>query len=117
MSPALTCAAPGCEQPVPRTNHTGRPAIYCSPACRPSHNRTPRRAGVVVEVDHPDTSPDGRPAERVWTVQLRRGEHRVVIADGLGWPSATSLARAIGDLLGPAPRSRPRPPAPGQVTR
>jgi hypothetical protein len=99
MSPAVTCAAPGCDQPVHRTNHTGRPAIYCSPNCRPSHNPTPRRAQVVVEVEHPDISPDGRPADRVWTVQLRRGEHRVVIANDLGWPSANALARGLTDLL------------------
>jgi hypothetical protein len=104
MSPAATCAAPGCDQPVSRTNRTGRPAIYCSPACRRSHNRTPRRAGVIVEVEHPDISPDGRPADRVWTVQLRRGEHRVIIADDLGWPTANSLARQLDDLLNPTPK-------------
>jgi hypothetical protein len=103
MSPAAMCAAPGCEQPVHRTNHTGRPAIYCSPACRPSRNRTPRRAGVVVEVEHPDISPDGRPADRVWTVQLRRGEHVVTIADDLGWPTANALARELNDLLDTTP--------------
>jgi hypothetical protein len=104
MSPAAaTCAAPGCEQPVQRTNHTGRPAIYCSPECRPSRNRTPRRAHVVVEVDHPDISPDGRPADRVWTVQLRRGDHRVVIADDLGWPTANALAHELNHLLNTTP--------------
>lgn len=101
--PAATCAAPDCEQPVPRTNHTGRPAIYCSPGCRPSHNRTPRRAGVTVEIEHPDVSPDGRPADRVWTVRLRKGEHRVVIADNLGWPTANALAHQLNDLLNTTP--------------
>jgi hypothetical protein len=108
---AMTCARPDCTNPVP-PNRTGRPAIYCSPACRPSH----RPSAVTVEVDHPDTSPDGRPPERVWTVRLRRGEHIVVIADGLGWPTATALARQLDDLLTTRPaRDDPRP-APGQET-
>jgi hypothetical protein len=65
-----------------------------------------------VELDHPAASPDGRPTERVWAVRLRRGELVVEIADGLGWPSATALARALDDLLAP----RPRPAAPGRPT-
>ncbi|MGH9094440.1 MAG: hypothetical protein ACRDXE_04705 [Acidimicrobiales bacterium] len=103
MSSAATCAAPGCEQPVHRANHTGRPAIYCSPQCRPSRNPTPRRAQIVVEIEHPDISPDGRPADRVWTVQLRRGQHRVAIADDLGWPSANALAHDLNALLNTNP--------------
>jgi hypothetical protein len=104
MTAAVTCAATGCEQPVHRTNHTGRPAIYCSPACRPSRNPTPRRAQIIVDVEHPDTSPDGRPAERVWTVILRRGQQRVIIADDLGWPTANALAHQLTDLLDTSPQ-------------
>ncbi|MGH9284818.1 MAG: hypothetical protein ACRD0M_03970 [Acidimicrobiales bacterium] len=91
-----TCAAPGCDRPVPRGG-TGRPAIYCSLACRPSYHRP----GILVEIDHPDASPDGRPTERVWTVRLRRGQRAVVIADNLGWPSAHALARQLNDVIHP----------------
>ncbi|MGI8984749.1 MAG: hypothetical protein ACR2HM_09505 [Acidimicrobiales bacterium] len=63
---------------------------------------------VLVEVDHPDASPDGRPPERVWIVRLRRGQQVVVIADDLGWPSAHALAGALGDLLHPGPRQKGR---------
>jgi hypothetical protein len=104
MTAAVTCAAAGCERPVLRTNHTGRPAIYCSPACRPSRNRTPRRAQIVVDIEHPDTSPNGRPADRVWTVVLRRGEQRVTIADDLGWPTANALAQQLNRLLDTSPQ-------------
>src|SRR5258708_28058026 len=98
------------EQPVHRTNHTGRPAIYCSPACRPSRNRTPRRAHVVVEVEHPDVSPDGRPTDRAWIVALRRGERHVVIADDLGWPTANARAPELNGLLNTTPPPTPGPP-------
>ncbi len=103
MTPApVACAAPGCANSVPRRRGPGRPAVYCSPACRP----TPRRPRILIEVDHPDVSPDGRPVERVWTVRLRRGRRVVVIADDLGWPSANALAGALDDLLRPSARQK-----------
>ena len=94
---SVGCAAPGCTNVVTRRTGPGRPAVYCSPTCRAS----PHRPGVLVEVDHPDTSPDGRPVRRVWTVRLRRGHNVVVIADDLGWPSAQALAGQLNDLLHP----------------
>ena len=105
-----TCAATGCANPVPATPR-GRPALYCPPACRPSRQRHP---GVTVELDHPTTSPDGRPTERVWAVRMRRGEHVVVLADGVGWPTATALARQLEDLLHPA--RRPSAATPQETT-
>jgi len=104
----VTCAAPGCTNRLPRTNRPGRPAIYCSADCRPTRTRAAvRRADVVVEVDHPDSSPDGRPTERVWAVRLRRGQHVVVIADDLGWPTANALAHDLNDLLANSPHEGP----------
>ena len=103
----LVCAAPGCEEPVPRTHRQGRPAIYCSPEHRPSAATNPprrRTSTVVVEVAHPETSPDGRPADRVWTVRLRRGTITVIIADNLGWPTANALHQQLANLLGPTPQ-------------
>ena len=98
-----SCAREGCEEPVVRKPR-GRPAIYCSPSCRPGAQRA-RRPAVVVDVEHPDTSPDGRAARRVWTVALRRGTKAVTIADNLGWPSAHALARQLEDLLDPVPHT------------
>ena len=95
-----TCAAAGCDNPVPHTSRR-RPPIYCSPACRPSRRSQP--SSLYVEVDHPHTSVDGRPVERLWTVRLRRGTRAVVIADNLGWPSANALAHELFDLLTPKP--------------
>ena len=97
MMPAVACVAPGCANLVARSPRPGRPAVYCSPECRTK----PRQPRIIVEVDHPDASPDGRPVQRVWAVRLRRGQRVVVIADGLGWPSATALAGQLDDLLRP----------------
>jgi hypothetical protein len=97
MTPTpATCANPNCDRAVPRPKRPGRPAIYCSPGCR----RTRRPPDpLIVEVQHPDISPDGRPAQRVWTVQLRRGDHTVIIANNLGWPTANALAHELNNLL------------------
>ncbi len=103
MTPVpVTCAAPTCDKLVTRRPGPGRPALYCSPACRAKNPRSK----IVVEVAHPDASPDGRPVQRVWTVRLRRGEHVVLIADDLGWPSAKALAGQLDDLL--RARSQPK---------
>lgn len=102
-----TCANPSCDQPVPSRTTPGRPYTYCSIRCRPSAQRTPRT--ITVEIDHPDHSPDGRPAERVWTVRLRRGTRTVTIADNLGWPTATALADQLEQLLRPARQERGAP--------
>lgn len=102
MSGLRTCAAPGCDNPLP-ARRRGRPCIYCSPSCRPSHKTLTRRA-ISVEVAHPDTSPDGRPPNRVWSVLLRRGSTAVTVADDLGWPSAAALACQLENLLQPTPR-------------
>jgi hypothetical protein len=74
----------------------------CPPTLLSSLRRSPAgsQGPVIVEVDHPDTSPDGRPAERVWVVvTLRRGQRSVVLANDLGWPSAHALAGQLEDLL------------------
>ena len=93
------CANPDCHNPVTHQPPTGRRAIYCSVTCRPSTKRT--RQPITIEIDHPHHSTDGRPAERVWTVQLRRGQHTVTIADNVGWPTASALAGQLEQLLHP----------------
>lgn len=95
------CAAVGCAQPVPRRPR-GRPAIYCSPACRSATYRNhPRHQPLTVEIDHGSTSAKGRPLGRVWLVRLRRADRTVTIAIGLGRPSADHLANQISQLLNP----------------
>jgi hypothetical protein len=97
--PPVTCAAPGCQNPIARKGR-GRPAVYCSPACRPAA-RGHRPVRVLVEVDHEPTPDDLRPAGRIWLVRLRRGDQRVVIAAELGRPSAEHLAAQLTALLSP----------------
>jgi hypothetical protein len=98
------CAAPGCTAILVR-GRRGRPPVYCSPACRAAAHRKRRPAAepLTVEVDHGSTSAKQRPTGRVWLVRLRRGERAVIIATGLGRPSADHLAHQIHQLLHPAP--------------
>ncbi len=99
------CAAPGCEKPLPERSGRGRPALYCSPECRPA-GRGRSGVHVVVEVDHEPTPDDERPAGRVWLVRLRRGDQAVVIAAELGGPSADHLAGQLNGLLATRRRSK-----------
>jgi hypothetical protein len=101
MSPE--CAAPGCTNPVPRRpGQTGRPPIYCSPACRPSRTRS--TLTIEIENHAHDTQPG-----RDWLVCLRRGNRTVVIAQGLGRFSAAALATELQSLL-PARIHHDHPP-------
>ena len=61
------CAAPGCDKPLPARSGRGRPALYCSPQCRPA-GRGRSGVHVVVEVDHePTPMTNVRPVESGWS--------------------------------------------------
>ena len=92
------CARDGCDKPVTRNGRPGRPAIYCSPECRPT---PPKGCQFSVAVTHEPTTDGTRPAGRIWQVQLSRGARVVTIADGLGRPSAEHLARQVSELVSP----------------
>ena len=95
----------GLRQPAAPRSGRGRPALYCSPECRPAARG---RSGVhvVVEVDHEPTPDEERPAGRIWLVRLRRGDQAVVIAAELGRPSADHLAGQLNSLLATRRRSK-----------
>jgi len=104
MSAERICAADGCDNTVVRSRRPGRPAIYCSPDCRPSRLAGTGRAAVAVEVtqddDHDDN--DGAQAGRNWVVRLQRGHDSVTIGRELGRFSAMTLAGELRWLLGGA---------------
>jgi hypothetical protein len=92
-------AAPGCHNPLPR-QLTGRPARFCSGACRARahrYNQTPPNP-ITVEVDRGSTSSKGRPPDQQWLIRLRRGNRRVIIAIGLTRTHADDLADQITEL-------------------
>lgn len=99
-----TCAAPGCTNAITPAR-TGRPARFCSTACRVRAHRHAGAAPVSVEVDMGSASSRGRPPERAWMVRLRRGDRSVIVAIGLRRYAADRLATQIADLLGPTPHS------------
>lgn len=93
------CAAPDCDEPLP-ANRTGRPARYCSPACRTRAYRVrPGNEPVTVEVDIGSASSRGRRPENAFLVRLRRGQRSLVIAIGLPRMAAEHLAEQIAELL------------------
>jgi hypothetical protein len=97
-----TCGAPGCTNAVHR-QRTGRPASFCSSACRAREFRSRKQATtapVSVEVDRGSATSRGRPPERAWLVRIRRGGSYVIINTGLRRPDADRLAEQLTDLLG-----------------
>jgi hypothetical protein len=97
MSAPITCAAAGCENPVlRRPGRRGRPPIYCSSSCRPT--RTPPVLVVDVDQDEKDETEEAC-SGRDWVVRLRRGQHAVVVARGLGRFSAMALVTELRSLL------------------
>lgn len=96
-----TCAVPGCEQQISPAG-TGRPARYCSDACRARAHRQRRAAAQVpvsVEVDMGSASSRGRRPEQAWLVRIRRGDRAVIVAIGLRRSAAERLAEQLTDLL------------------
>ena len=57
------CAGPGCTEPIHRQG-TGRPARFCSPACRTRSHRAKRAKDtpITLEVDYGSVTSRGRPA-------------------------------------------------------
>jgi hypothetical protein len=94
------CAAPGCTNPLPGPG-LGRPARFCSQACRARAYRVRHRQGgtLVAEVDLGSTSSKGRTQGRVWLVRLRRGDDRVIVAVGLSRNRAEALVERITTVL------------------
>ena len=91
-------AARGCANPA---HGPGRPASFCSQACRARayRQRQRQRGTIVAEVDLGSTSSKGRTEGRVWLVRLRRGNESVIIAIGLSQMRADALAERITKLL------------------
>ena len=96
----LTCAAEGCANPLPGPG-PGRPARFCSDACkaRAYRVRHRQRGTLVAEVDLGSTSSKGRTQGRVWLVRLRRGDDRVIVAVGLSRNRAEALVERITTVL------------------
>ena len=96
-----SCAAPDCANPL--THHpNGRPARYCSPACRVRHHRQRQRVTpdpITVEVDMGSANSRGRPPGRAWLVRLQHADRSVIIAIGLRRHAADRLAEQLTDLF------------------
>jgi hypothetical protein len=94
------CALVGCDNPVILAS-TGRPARYCSAACRArAHRQRHPSTPAVAHVEMGSATSRGRHPDKAWTVRLRRGTRTIVVALGLTRRDADRLAEQINDLLG-----------------
>ena len=97
--PAACCAEPGCINPLSQ-HDTGRPAIFCSAACRSrAHRRRHRHRAVSVEVQLGSTSSKNQTHGRVWMVCLRRGNDSLIVAIGMSRRDAERLAERMTDMV------------------
>jgi hypothetical protein len=97
--PAACCAEPGCINPLSQ-HDTGRPPIFCSPACRSrAHRRRHRHHPVSVEVQLGSTSSKNQTQGRVWMVCLRRGNDSLIVAIGMSRRDAERLAERMTDMV------------------
>lgn len=95
-----TCDGPGCTSTV-EPRDVGRPARFCSTACRVRAHRHRRAAEgtVIAETDMGSATSRNRSPERAWLVRLRRGERSVIVAHGLRRSAAERLVEQLSDLL------------------
>lgn len=103
-----TCAGPGCANAID-PQPTGRPARYCSTACRVRDYRQRQRlaaAPIAIEVDMGSATSRGRVPEHAWLVRIRRGDRSVIIAAGLRRGAADRLAEQLADLLTDTPQPK-----------
>ena len=105
---------PAALGPAAPTRYSATPAAgpgsTAPPPAAPPRTATPHpdaREPLQVEVDHGSSSSRGRPAGHVWLVRLRRGDLHVILAVGLGRPSAEHLARQIREVINPPPLATP----------
>jgi hypothetical protein len=93
------CAGPGCHNDVAPAS-TGRPARFCSAACRSrAHRQRTSAAPAVAEADIGSASSRGRHPDRAWLVRIRRDQRSVVVAIGLRRSAADRLVEQINQLL------------------
>ena len=98
-TPVVTCTVPDCQNPI-EPGITGRPAKYCSPACRATaHRQRHNTPPAAAEVTMGSASSRGRKPDNAWTVQLHRANHHIIIAIGLRRPAADRLAQQINNVL------------------
>lgn len=98
------CAGPDCDTPLTNPAAAGRPARFCSSACRTRSYRQARRdttaEPLVAEVDTGSATSRGRPPDRAWMVRIRRGDRWVIVAFGLRRAHAERIAGQITELIG-----------------
>ncbi|KJE75249.1 hypothetical protein FEAC_30260 [Ferrimicrobium acidiphilum DSM 19497] len=92
------CEGPGCTQ-ILGQQPRGRPARYCSAACRVAAHRRRKRGPVTAEVHFGSASTRNRSEERSWMVKLRRDNDELIVVIGQSRDGAQCLASRPNDFL------------------
>ncbi len=94
------CARQGCTQ-ILGQQPRGRPARYCSAACRVATHRQRRRGPVTAEVHFGSASTRNRSEERSWMVKLRRDNDELIVVIGQSRDGAQRLASRLNTTARP----------------
>lgn len=96
------CAATGCNNPITQAP-TGRPARFCSDACRTRNHRQQRATDtpITIEIDTGSATSRDQTPETSWLVRLRRANRTVIIATKLRRLAADRLAEQLNLLNNP----------------
>jgi len=98
LSISKICERDGCGQ-ILKQQPKGRPARYCSAACRMAVHRKRKRGPVRAEVHFGSATTRGRTEERSWMVKLLRDEEEVIVIFGQTRDAAERLTTRLNDFL------------------
>ena len=98
LSISKICERQGCYQILPE-HCKGRPARYCSPACRMAAHRQRKRGPIRAEVHFGSATTRSRPEERSWMVKLLRDNEELIVTFGQTRDAAERLTARLNDFL------------------
>lgn len=92
------CGRDGCGNIVTQRS-TGRPALYCSAACRVAAHRQNKRGPIRAEVRFGSATTRSRREDHSWMVKLFRDKEELIVAFGQTKDAAERLTARLNEFL------------------
>ncbi len=98
LSISNICGRQGCDQILPEHSN-GRPARYCSAACRMAAHRQRKRGPIRAEVHFGSATTRSRNEERSWMIKLLRDNEELIVTFGQTRDAAERLTTRLNEFL------------------